>query len=179
MTQSRRGDRLPAILRFLPPEILAVALVELDVRSVAAFRSTSRACRCIVDAFANTIYEGIANRQYGMGVPCTAGDSGVNIDTIRYSDRDAGDGPSSASDFCVRKTESRLATAIAHQRTGGRYYEGCDSWLELIKRKRLVEQPGASKRIFAESSIGIVPDPENGIWRRLSTLFVALCPSRS
>lgn len=177
MKQSRRGDNLPAILRFLPPEVLAIALAELDVRSVAAFRSASRACRYIVDDFANTIYEAIAVHQYGMGVPCTAGDSGIDVSTIRYSDRDDGEGPNTAREFIERKTESQLASAIARQRTGSRYFEGCDSWLELIKRKRLVEQrwrTGVPKRIFAESSIGIVPDLENGIWSKLCVPSLSL-----
>lgn len=163
---------MPAILRHLPPELLTLALSELAVVDIAAFRATSKACRDIVDTGEGVIYEAVAKRQYGMDVPCTAGDSGIRVDTIRYADDNAGDAPMTMSgdtnEFTVHETDSRLATAIANQRTGSRFYQGADSWLELVKRKKQVNErwrTGMPKRTYITPQLGRRPDPEMGVWR--------------
>ena len=163
---------MPAILRYLPPELLTLALSDLAVVDIAAFRATSRACRDIVDAAENAIYEAVAKRKSDMGMPCTAGDSGIRIDTIRYANEDAGDVPTSASSdagaYTVHETGSRLATAIANQRTASRFYEGAESWLELVKRKKRVNErwrTGMPRRTYVTPQLGRRPDPEMGVWR--------------
>jgi hypothetical protein len=140
------------LLRRLPPELLLDVLGLLDIASIAAFRSCSRACQEVVDSGSQSIFEAVAYRQYGMDAPCTAGDSGISRRTIDYVDRD---------------DLSSLRRAVARQRSASHVYDDVENWLELVRRRSKVDWTWKNGRpVRRHLFLGMGgPDTRLCVWR--------------
>ena len=106
-------DDLPLLFCFLPVEIIVLMLGHLDLSSVLNFRLSSQTCRQIVDGAAEQIYEDIANHEFRIITPQTAGDSGITLTAIDFKD------------------ESGIERAKASQRTASKCYDECNYWQDF------------------------------------------------
>ena len=140
------------LLRLLPPEVLSLILGLLDIASIAAFRACSQACHEIVETGSQAIYESVAYLQYGMDVPCTAGDSGIERKTIDYATQD---------------DMTSLKRAKARQRTASHVYDDADTWQELVKRRSKVDRTWKKGQpVRRHLSLGMGPETHLCIWRK-------------
>lgn len=120
-----------SILHKLPPEIIVQILSYTDACSVGRFTACSSSCKALVDDSSQIIYEGLAIRHFNALTPCTAGDSGITIDSLPDFLVDTVDGHGDEGDTDVAPVELDLRKAIVCQRTSSRVYDSVKSWKDF------------------------------------------------
>lgn len=119
-----------SILHKLPPEIIVQILSYTDACSVGRFTACSSACKALADDSSQIIYEALAIRHFNALTPCTAGDSGITINSIPDFLVDAvEDGDESGTD--VSPVELDLRKAIVCQRTSSPVYDSVKTWKDF------------------------------------------------
>lgn len=127
--QASKSEQSGNILAVLPPEIIVQILTYTDACSIGHFSASSSSCKGLVDNNSQIIYQAIANRQFNTEVPCTAGDSGITIESLP----DFVLGGLESLNGCVDMTpaERQMRRAIKYQRTSSTCYDNVRTWKEF------------------------------------------------
>lgn len=127
--QASTSQQYRNILSVLPPEIIVQILSYTDACSIGRFSASSSSCKGLVDQNSHIIYEAIANRLFNVTIPCTAGDSGITIDSLpSFALEELEQSEAGAQ---VAPTERQLRKAIKYQRTSSTVYDNLKTWRDF------------------------------------------------
>lgn len=119
----------PNILLVLPPEIVVQILSYTDASTIGRISASSSSCKALIDQNSQIIYEAIAIRHFNVLTPCTAGDSGITIESLpAFALEELGQ--VEAVD-AVAPVERQLRRAIKYQRTSSTAYDSIKTWRDF------------------------------------------------
>lgn len=130
--QARISQQHRDIISVLPPEIIVQILSYTDALSIGCFSTASSTCKALIDQHSQIIYEAIANREFNVAVPCTAGDSGIAAEELPAFALQALE--QITANGTIAPTERQLHEAIRYQRTSSTAYDNVRTWKEFGKQ---------------------------------------------
>lgn len=133
-TSSRRSEMQPSsphhrsLFSVLPPEIIVQILSYTDACTIGRVSASSSCCKAVIDENSQIIYEALAIRHLNATTPCTAGDSGITINSL----------PAFALEeleldqhSAIAPVARQLQRAIKYQRTSSTAYDNITTWRDF------------------------------------------------